>query len=532
MRDLVSHPIPPRILGQSTKGGLTLLNDSDRKDHFHVLGAPDQGKSKFLHRMMDEDIIQLLDPKIPFNSGFCFLDAGTNAGTMRNVLKSCALRGFKKVLIIDPHDDKYVVPINPFEYKEDSEAIAGKLMDTVRLIWGTEDPMKEAIIRKYLPRVFRAMHAAELTLPDTSAFLYRLPQQYQPILTNPKLDFDARHELFKAMTKEADWRDFQSTARRLDVFYTKKLKLMFASRKGVNFRKLIKDGWVILVNLFPDGAFLPEHAKALGLIVINEITYALQRMVKNGYNIPYGVYIDEVGFFASRKLATILDYYRHINMRLVMAHQGLGQIEDPFVLQAIRRSAKNKILFWTALSGDRTAMCRDMGYGGDISLEQVTYVTGDTPKQEAYVRIGKQPPVKTRMKHWPDADVSNKELDEFVRELKTSNPQLYRPVGDVWGEIKTRFASTQETPQFVRRTNLAPKEGSNTKVPKRGKRNDSAAARKGDTVLERGEEGRSDSHFDSGNGNQAGKDIPVSFDLPVDNTDAGPAPERGKGKKK
>src|SRR5690349_6140333 len=99
IRDFVSHKIPPRTLGLSTSGDLSILNDSDRQDHFHVIGYPNQGKSKFLERMMCEDIIQLQDNPADFQSGFCFLDASPNAGTMRKVLRFCKSRNFTKLLI-------------------------------------------------------------------------------------------------------------------------------------------------------------------------------------------------------------------------------------------------------------------------------------------------------------------------------------------------------------------------------------------------------------------------------------------------
>src|SRR6202162_1505850 len=270
--DLATSPIPPRILGTSSNGGLTTYSDSDRKDHFHILGAPDQGKSKLLEMMMSEDILYLQDSKIPFDSGFCFLDSTGNGATAKKVLKFACQQGFEKILYIDPHlisKSKFghVVNINPIDYAAPAEAIAGHLMNTVRVLWSTKDPMDEGIIRKYAPRVFRALHAAGMTLPDSECFtIPELARQRDQILSSPKLDFPTRVILERALKSAADWRDFQSTCRRLDPFFTDTLKLMFGAVRGINFQELMKKGWCIICNLYPGGVFLEEHQKLLGTV--------------------------------------------------------------------------------------------------------------------------------------------------------------------------------------------------------------------------------------------------------------------------
>src|SRR5664280_321342 len=126
---------PLRRVGHCEHGDL-LLSEEDRESHIHILGAPGEGKSKFLEMMVSMDIDALLSGKS--KSGACFIDSSDNGNTMKKVLKYCAHRGFEKVLLIDPHniqDFGYVVPINPINYKAPSEAMQGHITDSIRVLW-------------------------------------------------------------------------------------------------------------------------------------------------------------------------------------------------------------------------------------------------------------------------------------------------------------------------------------------------------------------------------------------------------------
>jgi hypothetical protein len=400
---------------------------------------------------MCEDILALQDEKVPYKSGFCFLDSTGNGGTAKKILKFCASRNFRKVLYIDPHiiwnkDFGQVVNINPIAYDAPGEAVEGHLMKTLRVLWTTKDPMDEGIIRKYAPKVFRALHAGGYTLPDALCFtIPELANQRSQILSSDRLNFTTRVVLERALAKQAEWRDFQSTCRRLDPFFTDTLKLMFGAKKGIDFYRLISEGWAILVNLYPGGVFGVEHQRLLGTVIINEVVRARERMADRGMSIPYYLYIDEVGQYATSVISDILDYYRHFNIRLTIAHQGMSQIDDSKVLNSIRRSAKNKVLFYTASQGDRRLMCQDMNYGGELPVDNVVYNLGSTSKQEAVIRIGKRSPVLTRLKDWPDPQVSNIELKTFLKDIITSNPDLYRQKDDVDREIQSRFVHSRTT---------------------------------------------------------------------------------------
>jgi hypothetical protein len=436
-----------RQIGISTDGGVVSLTEEDRESHIHVLGSPGEGKSKFLEMMVSLDIDALISGKS--KSGACLIDSSDNGETMMKVLSYCVKRNFTKVCVIDPsaiHDFGFVPCINPIRYSAPTEAVEGHLMDSVRVLWGTKDFSAEARISKFLPRIFRALHAGQFTLPDSECFtIQELATQRGKILASDKLDLPTRLILERVYKTRYDWSEFESTARRLNPFYTTTMKLMFGSRVGMDFRKLITEGWVILANLYPGDVFGEEQQRLVGTVILNELIVAMSRLRRpnpvkpRGYTIPYYIYIDEVGHYATRKLSDILDYKRKSGFRLTIAHQRFDQIEDKTVLSAIKSSAKSKVLFYTANPDDRLAFVKMM-YGGELTDREVSYALSQTKKQNAVIKINKQPPVSTRLRDWPDAQVDGKAVADFLQKLYTSNPQLYRPVAEVWGEIKTRFA--------------------------------------------------------------------------------------------
>jgi hypothetical protein len=436
-----------RQIGISTDGGVVSLTEEDRESHIHVLGSPGEGKSKFLEMMVSLDIDALISGKS--KSGACLIDSSDNGETMTKVLRYCVERNFTKVCVIDPsaiQEFGYVPCINPVRYSAPSEAVEGHLMDSIRVLWGTKDFAAEARISKFLPRIFRALHAGEFTLPDSECFtIQEMAGQRAQILFNDKIDLPTRMILQRVYKTRYDWSEFESTARRLNPFYTSTMKLMFGSKAGMDFQKLITDGWVILANLYPGDVFGEEQQRLVGTILLNELIVAMNRLKRHGYSVPYYIYIDEVGQYATRKLSDILDFKRKSGLRLTIAHQRFDQIEDKTVLSAIKSSAKSKVLFYTANPDDRLAFVRMM-YGGDLTDREVSYALSQTKKQNAVIKINKRPPVSTRLRDWPDVEVNRKDLTAFLQKLYTSNPQLYRPKADVWGEIKNRFAIPTSSP--------------------------------------------------------------------------------------
>src|SRR6185369_15513687 len=152
--------------------------------------------------------------------------------------------------------------------------------------------------------------------------------------------------------------------------------------KGIDFTKMITDGWVILVNLDAEAGVDPLHTRLLGTAVINELLFAMYRLRQRGYNKPYYLYIDEAGQYVNDKLIRILEYKRKAGFRVTLAHQGFWQFPKEKA-DAVKQLCKIKVMFHTPGHSDRLEMIKALGYGGDIPPLLASYANKDIPKQYA-----------------------------------------------------------------------------------------------------------------------------------------------------
>lgn len=365
---------------------------------------------------------------------------------MYKVLKYAIKKGHKKICIIDPHDIRpfNVVPtINPIHYKAPAEAVSGDLMDTMRVLWAVKDFSQTGIIQDYLPSIFAAIHASKKTLAETKWFRKnnRIVKMYRDrILSALEPLDDDRMTLEEVFATPALYKgEYRSTARRLKTFQNSTLQLMFGSNDTpISFMDLVSQGYLILVNLDPEGLYGQEHQRLLGTIIINEITYAISRLRNAGWRGVHYLYIDEAGDYATSKLSYILDKKRKSGLRLTLSHQRFDQFSDKDVSSAVYGGTKIKVLFNTASREDRDKMIRMM-YGGELSDREISYALSMLKKQYAVIKVSKQPPIVVRIPDLPDVEMDAVKLEEWKTKHYHSQP-WYRSTESVREEINNRFA--------------------------------------------------------------------------------------------
>jgi hypothetical protein len=431
---------PLRELGTS-QDGREWFTEEDREAHIHILGSPGEGKSKFLEHLIRQDIQR--------GYGACLLDPSDNGDTAYKILRYCAKIGFEKVCLIDPHH-RYgyfsVVPcINPLHEGAPPSAVVGDMMDTVRTLWGTKDFAETARIQKYLPAVIHALHKGGYTLHESIFFTDHSNRYY----TSRRMEMlDKLHpadhrritleEVFKSRAFYMN--EFASTIRRIEPFLEDTMKLIFGGKDVIPFEKMISEGWLILLNLDPQGIFGQEHQRLIGTVIINEITHAIHRLREHGWRGVYYLYIDEVGDYATPKLAYLLDKKRKSGLRVTLAHQGFDQIGDGQVLSSIYRSTKTKVLFNTKDPTDQKKMI-SMMYGGDLNSENTRYALMKLKKQHAVIKVNKEDPVTVRIPDVPDLNIDLDVIKDFISKLYRQ-PWYHHPE-TVLQEINARFKPQQ-----------------------------------------------------------------------------------------
>jgi DNA segregation ATPase FtsK/SpoIIIE-like protein len=421
---------PLRSLGLGVEGEL-LISEEERTDHLHVLGTTGEGKSKFLEHLIREDIRR--------GNGVCLLDPTDRAETAYNILKFCIQEGHKKVCLIDPHTDR-ITAIQPFHYKN-KQATVANLMDTIRVLFQSKDAAETPKIQRYLSAIINVLWNAKMTLHEALYFSeYKRSAFRRNEILEASHEFD-RHRMLLEEVFSTYFRfdkDVSSSVRRLEPFFDSRLDLMF-SAPGVDFAKMIAEGWVILVNLYTGQGFEPIHSRLLGTTVINEIIFALDRLKAHGWSGVYYLYVDEAGRYANRNLADLLAYKRKSGLRVCIAHQYFSQFDDKYILDAVKNLTKIKVMFNTPNHPDRLEMIKALGYGGDIPHEMATFANQNLPKQQAIIKVGKDSPKRIKIPDVPDIKL-NFDPNDFLQNEWNYTPQEVRKI------INERFTNDRSVP--------------------------------------------------------------------------------------
>ncbi len=384
-----SSDYPLRLLGTTTPDGEEVTMSEEQRPHIHIIGSTQMGKSKYIEHLVRGDVLR--------GNGALVVDPSAGARTMHAILRWCCYNGFEKVLLID-HTARFTrdrLPrLSPFLYTADggkSEKLEGisaaDFSEVVRILFDTADPTHTPRINRYLPQISRALYRAKRGLPYLSYFM------------KVEGTGNGRREIYEAggytppdieevFEDKFQYQSFQSTINRLVNLTSGTLGMMFAFPQGVDFLRLITDGWVILVNCDPTMGMGLLETRLLGLFSVTQTRTAVERIIarnleKTGKFIPwrYYAYIDEAGRFANESLATYLAEKQATGLRLTLAHQYGTQFKRE-IWDSILANTKVTVQFDTRNYFDRHQLSQ-MFYGGDISVADAEYANANLPRQYA-----------------------------------------------------------------------------------------------------------------------------------------------------
>lgn len=448
---------PLRLLGR-TEDGRLYISEEERAVNYHIIGAPGEGKSKFIVYNAIEDI--------KLGHGICVLDPTSNGSTAQEILQFCASKGVEKVCYIDHatlYGQKKVATIRPLWGNESDEVIypdkasVDGVMETIQILFNISRLTETSRMKLRLEALFRSLIRNKGTLYETKYFSrYNDPRKFDFL----GADDDSELLLEEFKTPNLYKQYFSSTVNALGPFQQEPLSLMLSSDTGIDFKKMLREKWVILVNLCPAGNFNFFDSQLLGVLIISQIIQAADTLNRNNWKGRHYLYIDEAGRFATKQVDDILASRRHIGLSLIIAHQFFKQFENERVLESISQNTGVKVMFNVRESVDRLRMMKSLGYGGQITPDMASYANQNLPKQYAIIRKNKETPIKIRT---PDVHVPTKDIDSYIAKL------LEQP----W--YKTRFQIKTEI--NARLTSKPLKGAKNTKY---GKAPNNQSAHKGD----------------------------------------------------
>jgi len=333
-------------------------NDPKQRPHLAYYGTTRSGKTYAIEYVLQ----QLADER---SAGFCFIDPHASGyWHMASYLREHDITD--RVLFWDINDPEYVVTFDPFDVPNQSPAyIAGNLTSAILATLGQQtDPSKLALL---------------LTMTQTGlAALLKLKLAFlmSQHLFNPE-DQDIKRAVHRRVgagmlgaIAEVDkildrYRELGAPYRRFEnLFQDDRLKLTF-SAAGVNFRQLMDDGYIVLVNTEPKDQS-DEAATLFTRLLVKAFFMAAKQRPKSDETAPFFLVMDEASRYLTRDTAGILAQTAGYGLYLIAGMQGLEQarLEDEGTYLALRENVGGEVvmrlldheekLFWARrLSGDR-----------------------------------------------------------------------------------------------------------------------------------------------------------------------------------
>lgn len=404
-----------RLVSLGTTGGdrkKLLLPEIVRSTHMHVLGAPGQGKSKFLEHLIREDILN--------GQGLCLVDPHGELYT--NILRWCEELGLadrRKIVLFDPTDGDWVFGFNPlaFDVKdgEDLSYSVDSMARAVEQVWGGEDTLRTPLLRRVLRSVFHALAENKLTLyealhlideQDGSGLRRRLTEGLKdPVVA-------AQWRSFNDMSSREFREVFSSTANRLLEFLSADIVrgTVGQLRNVLDLAGLMDDGAVLLVNLSGSGRLPEGQARILGTLLVNDLFLKARR--RRPGSRPFYLYLDEASLFVNEDIARILDEGRKFGLHLILAHQHLSQLREAGerVYGAVMTSARSKIVFG-GLSADDARVLTEQLYLGYLDLKEAKSYR---PAVTGYIRTWLHSHSQTRGENWSESSSGSESTSETI----------------------------------------------------------------------------------------------------------------------
>jgi hypothetical protein len=333
---LTSKKAPPPI--NASKEGLLLgkniyrnqetpirMARDDRRRHTYVLGRTGGGKSVLLANMAIQDIQN--------GEGICVIDP--HGDLVQDILARCPKERAEDIIVFEPFDMDRPIGLNMLEVDgEEMKDFAVQEMIQIFYKLVTDPamlgPMFEHNMRNaMLTLMADEEHPGTITdvpriFTDTDFQRYKIAKLKDPVV---RLFWE------KEMAKTSDFHKSEMLGyliSKVGRFVENAMMRNIVGQpvSGFNFRKIMDEGKVLLVNL-SKGRTGEINAKLLGLILVSKIQIAAMSRadIPEDERKDFYLYVDEFQNFITDAFSSILSEARKYKLNLIVAHQYLGQLE-------------------------------------------------------------------------------------------------------------------------------------------------------------------------------------------------------------
>jgi len=413
--------------------GEIALSEQQRALHTYVIGQTGMGKSKAMETWIIQDILA--------GRGVGVIDPH---GDLFNHLIAWLAKHpeyWSRVILIDPTDPTWTIAINPLESADRalSERLALFMTDICVKLWRLEASSAPRMIW-LLTNTFLALSSLGLTLLDLPRFLgdseFRSQQLGRTTLDTVRTYFE--HEFPKTEKGVQQW-----TAPVLNklgtLLFDPDVSLMFAGRNALDFRSLIDNQMILLVNL-PKGILSEGLSSLVAALLVGLIQKAALSRADSPHRLSFHLYLDEFQHYTTDNITDVLTESRKYRLSLTLAHQYLDQVPAE-IKHAVLNTAGNLVSFRVGFD-DARVLAKEiflsahekkhvephfhLRRNGIMAFPHMQKTTTDELARELailparqfwYRRRGLSLPVKEMSLWLPDPQVTH-ELKQSIQELR------------------------------------------------------------------------------------------------------------------
>lgn len=318
----------------------------DRRRHTYILGRTGSGKSYLMANMAIQDVKN--------GEGLCVIDP--HGDLIADILNHIPKERAEDVILFEPFDTERPIGLNMLEVDSDEQkdfAVQEMISIFYKLVTDPAmlGPMFEHNMRNaMLTLMADDEHPGAITdipriFTDTEFQKYKVAKLKDPVV---------RAFWEKEMAKTSDFHKSEMLGYLISkvgrfVENSTMRNIVGQSKSGFNFRKVMDDGKILLVNL-SKGRVGEINAKLLGLILVSKIQMAaLSRAdIPESERKDFYLYVDEFQNFITDAFASILSEARKYKLNLIIAHQYLGQLQQQAGAQGAGSSDLRDAVFGNA----------------------------------------------------------------------------------------------------------------------------------------------------------------------------------------
>lgn len=297
------------------------LSSKERSTHTYVIGQPGSGKSRAIESWVMQDIkagraVGVIDPH-----GDLYNNLLTRLTDYPQL--------WKKIVLFDPLDEKWVVGFNPLDAVTDlpNERLAIYMTDIVIKVWKIQPEQAPRMVW-LLTNTFLALSSSGLSILELPRFLS--DPEFR-IAMMPKVGSEVVRNYFLNEYPQKHSNAMQWSAPILNklgnLIFDPQIRTIFTGKSTINFRHIMDSGKILLVNL-PKGIIGEELSSLLAAFIVAMIQKAALSRASIHNRQSFYLYLDEFQNYTTDNIKDILSESRKYSLSLTLAHQYLDQLSS------------------------------------------------------------------------------------------------------------------------------------------------------------------------------------------------------------